>query len=267
MKTLINSENNNKIMNKIHLIPMIYEFFISSICLILVRNIARKYIERKKPVIKYLFLFTLMLSFSVFVAAISRILRLTDLWILVPDNPLTPNIDESIKIELLSITVSLIAVSDLFLVVFILEVFYNGAFIEKNKKIIYLYLILSSFSSIYSISTGIFVEDLTNQIWLFVILISAPLYVILTRSSFKLSRRIDDPLDKLSMKLMGFGGISILLVFILFLLDAMVGGKYSPFYYIAWSFAMISIVFLYISVLQPVWFKKIFENSTSNQNK
>ncbi|MHA1340126.1 MAG: hypothetical protein ACTSRZ_07945 [Promethearchaeota archaeon] len=246
-------------MDATHLIPMIYEFSIGFVCLILVINIGKKYIERRKPVIKYLFLFCLMLTFAVLTAAVSRILRLTELWIIIPDDPLTPLVDETTKLELLAITVSFIAIGDLFLAIFILEVFYNGAFSKKNKKYIYIYIILSSASTIYSISTGILVEDLTDAIWGVVILISAPLYILLMRSSFKLSRKVNDPLSKLSMKIMGMGGLSILLVFVFFLLDAMMGGKYSPFYYIAWSFAMLSISFLYISVLQPGWFKRIFE--------
>ena len=44
-------------------------------------------------------------------------------------------------------------------------------------------------------------------------------------------------------QMLEYGGISILLVFVFFMLDSAVGGEYSPFYYVGWGFALISIAF------------------------
>ncbi|MBD3350295.1 MAG: hypothetical protein GF364_02305 [Candidatus Lokiarchaeota archaeon] len=232
-----------------HLIPMIYEFIIFGISLYLITKIGLRFRERKKEVIKYLFLFSLLLGFAIGVAAISRILRLTGIWILEP----APS---EKKLELLSITVSLIAFSDIFLAAFILEVFKDGAFKGKNKNYIFIIIALSVVYSVYTIITGIFKEDLTDVIWLLVILLSAPIYVILIKNSFNLAKKLPDTLSQRSMQSLGAGGISILLVFVFFMLDAALGGKYTPFYYVAWILALLSIMFLYIGVIQPEWFKK-----------
>lgn len=236
----------------VHLVPMIYEFVISAFCLYFVILIGMRYKERRKPVVKYLFLFGVWLTAAILIAAVSRILRYTGVWILNAGPP-------EKKLELLALTVSFIAFSDIFLTAFILEVFRDGAMTEENKRYIAIVGVFSGIFAAFAVVTGIFTEDLTDLIWLLLILLSAPIYVLLIRSSFKLAARLEDNLMKTSMKLIGIGGISILMVFIFFMIDAAVGGAYSPFYYIAWVFAVLSVVMLYIGVISPDWFKERFK--------
>lgn len=233
-----------------HLIPMIYEFIISIFCLLLAVTIGKKYIERKNIIIKYLFMFAILLTMAILIAAISRILRLTGLW----------NLPSGKTLELLSITVSFIGFANACLLAFIFEIFRNGAWKGKNKIILIIYIVLAVLDAIYSISFGIFVEDLTQTIWALIILLSAPVYILLIKFAFELSKKLKEKLPKASMHAIGLGGISILLIFVFFFLDNMfisIGWTpYTIFYYIAWGFAIISILCLDIGVIQPEWFKK-----------
>lgn len=237
-----------------HLIPMIYEFIISIFCLLLAVSIGKKYGERKNIIIKYLFMYALLLTMAILIAAISRILRLTGLW----------DLSGGRRLELLSITVSLIGFANSCLLAFIFEIFKNGAMKGKNKIILIVYVVLAGLDAVYSIYFGIFVEDLTQTIWILIILLSAPVYILLIKCAFELVKKLKEKLPKRSMQAIGFGGISILLIFVFFFLDNVfisIGwAPYTIFYYIAWGFAMVSILCLEIGVIQPEWFKKRYSN-------
>lgn len=232
-----------------HLIPMVYEFSISALCLFLVALIGKRYTERKTTVIKYLFAFGLTLTSAILIAAVSRILRLTGVWILDVGPP-------EKKLELLAFTVSFIGFSDIFLTLFILEVFKDGAMVEKNRKYVVIVVILAIVNALFTITTGIYTEDLTDLNWILIICLSAPIYILLIKSSLNLAKRLEEPIPHKSMQLIAVGGFSILLVFVFFMLDAAVGGRYSPYYYVAWVFAVISELLLYTGVIQPDWFKE-----------
>lgn len=234
------------VINTQYIGPMIYEFIIGIIALIVILKIAQKYREKRNNVTLFMFLFSFILNLAVFVAAVSRVLRVTNLWEI---NPVTGT-----YLELLAVTVSLIAIANIFLLAFTLEVFYNGMDQRKNKLYVLGYSVIVAIFVIFSILTGIETVDLTLPIWAFLVIISAVVYIFMIISAWKVARKIEPGLQKRSTQIIALSPLSFLTVFIFFMLDIIEGGNFTIFYYIGWVFALVSIFTLYIGVVRPGWF-------------
>ena len=232
-----------------YLIPMIYELIIFLIAISISFLMLKRYSERKNTVIRMIFLFTLMMTLSILTAAISRLLRLTEVWEIQPNQYL----------ELLAVSVCFIAIANVFMLSFCLEVFYSTMEPERKKGILVIYSLVAMGFVIFALVTGLFEVDLTELIWGFLILISSIVLGFTAFASFKLAKKLEKPLDKRSTQIIGLGPINILLVFVMFLLDRMVGGNFSIFYYFGWAFVVSAALLLYIGVIRPEWFVKKYQ--------
>lgn len=234
--------------NPQYLGPMIYEFAIFTLACAYLIPVCKKYQEKRNPVMMNMVLLSISLILAVLFSAISRVLRLDNAW----------ELDVNIYLELLTISVSFLALANLFLLSFFLEVFHKGAFIGKNKLLVFSYMVVASVFIAYTITTGLYTPDLTEGIWLFLILISFPLYILAFRSPFLLAKKIEDLLDKRSTQILGMIPIFLSLIFIFFLADRFMGANFTICYYFGWLSALCVLFMLYLGVLQPKWFLKLF---------
>lgn len=226
--------------------PMFYEFAVGASGLLLNVPLLRRHFQRRTPVTRYLVLSTLCLLCSALTSAISRVLRITGVWEVAPGQFL----------ELLTFTVILVGVSDIFVLAFSLEVFYEGATKGHNKYVLLLYVGLVGLFIYYAISKGLFEVNLDNTIWLFVIVLSIVVYIVLIRSALKLARKLEDPVAKTGMHLIAAGPCCLLVTFGLFTVDSLLGANFTPYYYPAWLFALAFVVLMYLGTAQPEWLKK-----------
>ncbi len=230
----------------------VFEFAIAATGLVTAGiPLLKRYLERKTRVTLFLLLTFYFLIGAIFVAGVGRIVRMV-LW--VPSS--TSNI------EFNAISVLLVAISDVFLLAFTLDVFYEGATAGKNKLVLILYSLCAAAYITYDLATGLYLEDLNEVIWLLVIILSVSVALVLIRSATKLSRKVEDPVAKWGLRLMAVGPVCLIGTYALFMVDAAFGGKFTPFYFAGWIVAIFAILFVYIGFIQPDWFKKRFQRKS-----
>ena len=77
---------------------------------------------------------------------------------------------------------------------------------------------------------------------------------------------IDKKLEKRSTQVIVFTPICLLIIFVCFFLDRILGGNFTIFYYFGWFFALISIITIYTGVIRPQWFvNKFSEKKTQDE--
>ena len=226
------------------LFPMIYEFTIYIFCLLMVIIIGRKYRERRKPVVKYMFYFSLFMSFAILLAAFSRVLRYTNLWEVEPGKFL----------EFLTFTIAFISIGNIFMLAFCLEVFTKqGVKSKPGKIIIIIYSIMIAGFIGYDIYAGLFVRDLTELIWGIAIVLSVVVYGWTMIAALGLTFKLPRGPDKVGAFFISISPLSIMLVFVMFFLDRIKGGDFTVFYYIGWVWVAVSMFFMYLGVIRPKW--------------
>jgi hypothetical protein len=208
--------------------------------------IGQRYRERKKPVIKYMFYFSLFMSLAILLAAFSRVLRYTELWII--------NIYPLVKVEFLAFTICFIAIGNIFMLAFCLEVFtQKGVKSKIGIVILAVYSVLIAGFCVYAVWTGLFIEDLTEMIWGIAIVLSVPVYGWTMIAALVLAFKVEKGPDRVSTLFISISPISIIMVFVMFFLDRLFGGNFTVFYYIGWVFVIISMFFMYLGVIRPKW--------------
>ncbi len=235
---------------------MIYEFIIFGLTGGITIILGFRYNSRKNKVYKNLLIYVCIFASSNLSAAISRILRYTGAWEVSADRYL----------ELLAVTVCLIALSNVFFLRFGIEIFH-----EKLSKSIKLlinvsYSVLTIAYIVFSLMTGLYVVDLTELIWGFLIAQSLIVIIYIFVSSFLLARRIDDPVDKAFVSLLAFSPVCIIMIFALFLLDRIMGGNFTIFYYLGWLMGVFASIILYFSVARPKFVEKMIEKRVHSKS-
>ena len=209
--------------------------------------IGKRYRERKKPVVKFMFFFSLFMSLAILMAAFSRILRYTGLWIIGPTE----------RLEFLAFTISFIAIGNIFMLAFCLEVFTKAGTKSKiGKALLITYSILIAAFIGYAIATGLFTQDLTTWIWGIAIVLSLFVYGWTMIAALKLAFRLEKGPDRVSAFMISLSPLSIMMVFVMFFIDRMLVDDFTWAYYVGWVFVIISMVTLYIGVIQPAWLSK-----------
>ncbi len=226
---------------------LLFEFVIVAGGIIVAFPLVKRHLEKKKPVTYLLMAAGGCQLAAALMSAMSRILRLTGAWIL-------PN---GQNLELLAVTVTMLAAGEIFWLGFVLEVFYDGVAKPKNKSIVIIYAALVFVYGIYALQTGINVVDITAEIWALLVVLTAPVFLIFARAARRMSQKVADPLLKRGSQLIGTGPLFLLLTFIFFTVDRILGGAFSPFYYIAWISAVIAIFLIYTGYVLPNWLKRL----------
>ncbi len=209
--------------------------------------IGKRFRERKKPVVKFMFYFSLFMSLAILMAAFSRILRYTGVWELGLDKYL----------EFLAFTISFIAIGNIFMLAFCLEVFTKAGVKSKSgKTILIIYSILIAAFIGYAIADGIFSRDLTTLIWGIAIVLSLFVYGWTMIAALKLASKLEKGPDKVSAVMISLSPLSIMMVFVMFFIDRMLLDDFTWAYYVGWAFVIVSMITIYIGVIRPAWLFK-----------
>lgn len=236
-----------------YLIPMIYEFVIFSLTGMITFQVGKRLYEKRNNVIKFMFFFTLMMAFANLSAAISRILRLTNLW----------ELQDGQYLELLALTVIFIAISNIFLLMFGLEIFHAKITPANKKILIGIYSGLVCGFSVFSLWKGLFVVDLTTSIWAILVILSLLVDVYIIFASFRLIPKLDETKDKFFVRFIAFSPIILIFIYIFFMMDIIFGGNFTIFYYLGWFAALMADVSLAIGVLRPEFIEKRLDTLNS----
>ncbi|UYP47564.1 hypothetical protein NEF87_003849 [Candidatus Lokiarchaeum ossiferum] len=224
-----------------YLVPMLYEFSISLIGAFVAFQVGKKYSRLKTKIIKNFFFVILSLSLAVFSAAISRVLRYFEIWEISPGK----------FIELLAVTVSFIALSNIFFLQFGLNVFHPKIQKKTRLVIISIFSVFTGAYMIYTMVFGLFIVDLSTLIWSFLLILSLIVDTYIIYSCFQLNRKLDEKVDKFFVGILGLAPISLIMIYIFFLIDRVLGANFTIFYYFGWFMVVLVSLFLYIGVIRP----------------
>lgn len=233
--------------NTQYIIPLIFELVVTVFAIIVIAKIGQKYSQKKNKVTLYMFLFSLFITLAILISAIFRILEAIDAWNII-------TVGTNSYLNLLTLTVSLIGISNIFLLLFTLEVFY-GSYTDKgrNNTILIVYSLIAAIFVIYTLATALIVDNTTNfglniSIWIFLIIISAIVYIFMFQAIWKIVNQMENPKQKRNTKIISFSPLSFLLYLILFMINSIMGSEFSIYYYIGWIFVLITFITLYIGI-------------------
>ena len=187
--------------------PIIYEFALTLFIGFITYEIAKRYQKKKNIVIRNIFFFTTFLALATLSAAVSRIIR-----VLVWEHATR-------HLEGLVFAVISIAISNNFLLQFGLLIFHPD--LEKQKKVgvISIYGILTLVFIIFALITGMYTEDLTTNIWSFLVILALIVDVYIFIGSFRMIRKLSNRVDKIFVLFILFTPISLVFVYIFFFID------------------------------------------------
>ncbi|QEE16097.2 hypothetical protein DSAG12_01925 [Promethearchaeum syntrophicum] len=238
-------------MDSIYLFPMIYEFLIFGVVGSFSILLAFRFFQKKTTVIKYIFLYVFVFSLSALISAISRVLRYTGAWLL--------SSEPEKYLELLAVSVCFIALSNIFLLMFGLEIFQSDLANKKKNAILLLYWILTITFIIFALVTGLNTVDLTTGIWGFLIGQSLIVDLFIIISCFNLINKMDDPIDKIFVRFIALSPISIIMIFVFFFLDRIMINDFTIFYYLGWIGGIVSAGVVYIGIIRPSFIENYFQ--------
>ncbi len=228
------------------LIPMIYEFVIFALTISLTIAIGIRYQRKRNKVIQNMFFFTLTLALANLSAAISRVLRLTGIW----------EMADGSYLELLSFTVSFIGLSNIFMLMFGIEIFHAKLDPKKKRILILVYTVLTVGYIIFTLFTGLFSRDLTTAIWGILVVLSLAVDIYIIRASFILLHKLDDRTDIFFLRFIAMAPISLIFIYVFFFIDRIMGGDFTVFYYLGWLTVVFATMGLYIGVLRPTFIEE-----------
>ncbi len=230
---------------------LFFEFGIVMAGLVVALPLVKRYFARKTTVLSYLMGAGECQLLAALVTAFSRYLRMSGAWML-PDGK---------YLELLAITVDFLAAGNIFWLAFMLEVFYQGAMRGKNKFILMVYVYCVCAYSVYVFTTSLYIVDITVIDWVLLVCLGAPVSIALSISAWRLSRTIDNLVQKRCTQMIGVGPLFLLGCWGLFLVDRILGGNFTPLYYGAWVAAVIAIFAVYTGFIVPDWLKRRLSKS------
>lgn len=233
----------------LHVVALVYELFILAISLFIGHQLIQRYKTRRNKTLLFLMSWGTFLLLCVLFSVGGRVLRITG-W---------RDLSDGRRLEFLALTVTCILAGAEFLMLFILDVFHGGIERTRNKQIAGVYGIGVAAAIIYVFASGaLFTEDVTVTIWILVNVVNGVVFAVLIKDAYSLLKRLgeDRPVERVSTKMILGSPAILIMVYLFFLVDRILGGRYSPFYYIAWATSLVAIVMLYIGYLQPDWVKR-----------
>jgi len=155
------------------------------------------------------------------------------------------------------IAYQMVAIANVFIMVFIDEVFLNwGSLLTSISGI------LNGITVGTLIIMNNFGEDLYSDALPIVIynaVISLITFGLLAGLAFRESRRSEQQMPKVGFVLIGMYGVFVALVFVLFALDLAMLEGYTPFYYSAWISAGVGVLCGYLGYIFPNWLRKFLK--------
>jgi len=135
---------------------------------------------------------------------------------------------------------------------------------EHVNRIVIIYAILNIvntsllfYSSVQIALTGIIIDQLIYLI--FHLLLAMTLYIYMIRAAILSSKKEVTLKVRRGFQLIALFGLCLLLAFIFFVIDFVLGSSYSPFVYVGWTSAAVGAILAYLGYIMPDWLKKRWE--------
>jgi hypothetical protein len=231
----------------------LYYGFISIFCIVLTIRMLMKWRERKVNAPLYL-----SIVFIFFTAAIVM------LTVGLAEAVITGFYKEIYRFSL-PFAYSMVVFADIFLYRFVIE-------LTERAKRGWIFLIIIGFIIIvllflpwnwWGVPQGDYAGLISIRLYstLALIIYSYFVYIIIARICFKALKTTSDAVSKLGFKFLFAAMISMIAFFLMFVLDTLMillfgHPGYSIFVYIAWIFAILALIFMYISFVMPKWILK-----------
>ncbi len=209
--------------------------------------IYKKYRERKSRATGYLTLAILSFGVGALISGIGKILGIVS------------GIPESeLNISGFTIVIAYIftALANIFIVAFLVQIFKDG-----DSKSTLVLATLNGMTIGFLLPNISFAVDVYQSVLYFLIwhiLISLYGYGNLTYHGFKEANLTDQKIPKTGFKLIAWFGISANMLFVLFVIDLVVGTirgyGFTVFYYMAWASGAVASILAYLFMM-PTWFK------------
>lgn len=151
------------------------------------------------------------------------------------------------------------AYGNILLALFFLRIYQK----EHVIPIVIIYAILNIVNTsllIYSsvqISIGIATDQLIYLI--FHLILALTLYIYMIRAAILSSNKEVTLKVRRGFQLIALFGLCLLLTFVFFVIDFILGAQYSPFVYVGWTSAAVGAILAYLGYIMPDWLKKRWE--------
>ncbi len=236
--------------NEIPILAVIIETIIAICMIILTVRTIQKFFQRKRKPTLYLSLSFLFLSLGVGASALGK-------WINFYHPSPSPLIDYAGGWIVIAYTVT--AIANVFLFAFLDEVFLNLGGIS---------VALSGIANGITVGCLIVINRFQDEVYsetqpyvIYHAALSLITFGLLAFFAFREAAKSDQAMPKVGFVLIGFYGVFVSSVFVLFALDLIMPEGYSPFYYAAWISAGVGVFCGYLGYIFPDWLKKFLKLS------
>ncbi len=237
-------------------IGMVYETVIIVVISVLLALIFKKYLAKRQKLTLYLFLIFLSYLFGIMFSWVSKVLVLYSgidyIYNAAASDPGTPM--SWILLRIIDFRISFIFVTLSIYLSYVLKV---NVF-EKGYNRVQRFVVI-----VYSIFTGLYcfiVYQRGNTMldvlaFLFVFIFMFMIYVPFMARSLNSYKTVNDSIFKKAFLSLAIMSISFILVFFCFFIDRVLilfgSPGFTAFYFLAWSFVIVSLVFTYLGYIRP----------------
>ncbi len=237
-------------------VGMVYESLIIIFISILLLLILKRYFEKRHKLTFYLFIIFLCFTLAIIFSWLFKVLRLfLDLDYLVnPSAPDPMTIESWFLLRIVNFRFTMIFVTIGILVSYLLKI---NLFEESNKRYSYFIYGYASFSIIYIIL--IYIKDfmiLDILTFSLVLIYLCLVYVPFMKNCYEAYKSTDEKIYRKGFLSLVIMSICIIGIFVSQIIDRVlmivlnvIG--YTFFYFLGWSFAVVSILFAYLGYIKP----------------
>ena len=233
--------------NGIPILAVFLEPIVAMFITIVALQIFKKYRERRNLATLYLSIAVLSLGIAIWATGAGKVI----------DFYKTSNYDLHIANFGIIIGYIFTALANVFSMAFIAVIF-----MDENPYIPIIFGILNGITMGMLIVNLSFDPNAYDAILIYLvwhIIMSLFTYITLALYSFKEAKKSEEKIPQTGFKMIGFYGIFVALVFILFITDLVMGmitgTGYTVFYYMAWISGAFSSIFAYLGYVMPDWLK------------
>ncbi|MHA1301246.1 MAG: hypothetical protein ACTSO9_17630 [Candidatus Helarchaeota archaeon] len=243
-----------------------YELFGGAFLIIISLFALKRYLERRRNATLFLSCAILSLGAAILISSFGRLAAL-----MTGVNPLIYHGYQYIPFVWIALALVCNIIGDIFFLLFTNDVFYNSnkkftVFILLTGSILaFLLLLLVPTPPLDPINSepNINYINLFQMIWLLHAIYTFFTGGLVTVSAFRMAQKDRPLVEKRGLQLIGITGICLAITNIMFVIDENItvyfGGDFSIFYYLAWIFAHVGVVFSYLGFILPNWLRKRWE--------
>ncbi len=226
----------------------IYEIFIFIVLVIVGSILIYRY--RKKHITNIL-----ILAICIYIFSIAPLFHMFDIIYL---SDVTPWIDSALGYN---VAFAMSAYGNILLALFFLRIYQK----EKVPLLIGIYAALNIINTILLLNTSIqfafYAIEISSLPYMAIhLLLAMVLYIYMIITAFKSSRKEIPLKTRRGFQLISMFGFCLLLAFLFFVMDFLLGRDYSIWVYFGWTMAAIGSIIAYLGYIMPDWLKKRWED-------